>query len=79
MEHLLVGLIVCVAAVYSLWYLMPVNERQRLAAALAKRCIRSQARALTPALERAAAQPTGACAGCGARGKCPIGQSLRKP
>jgi len=78
MEHLLVGLIVSVAAAYSVWYLAPANQRQRLVAALAKRCALSRAGAWAPRLQRAAARPTGACAGCGARGKCPVGQSLSK-
>jgi len=78
LEELLIGLIVVTAALYSLWYLTPVSERLRLAQAIAKRCSQTRASALTPALQRAAAQPTGACAGCGARGKCPVGQSLGK-
>jgi hypothetical protein len=75
-ENLLVALIVAGAAVYSLWHLAPASVRQSAVSALARRCSRSRMRALMPGLQRAAAKPTGACAGCGARGQCPVGRKL---
>ncbi|MBL8244127.1 MAG: hypothetical protein JNL89_08055 [Rhodanobacteraceae bacterium] len=76
-EQLLVLLIVGLAAGYSAWHLTPAAWRQQAVAAFARRCAGSRAARLSPALARAAAKPTGACAGCGARGQCPVGRSLR--
>ena len=78
-EHLLVGVIVAAAAVYSVWHLTPASLRQNAVAALASRCRRGRMQTLIPGLQRAAATPTGACAGCGARGQCPVGRKLGQP
>ena len=78
-ENLLVGLIVTAAAVFSVWHLTPAGLRQSAVAALASRCRRGRMQALMPGLQRAAATPTGACAGCGARGQCPVGRKLGQP
>jgi hypothetical protein len=75
-ENLLVGVIVAVAAAFSAWHLTPASLRQSAVAAFARRCSRGKMRALIPGLQRAAAKPTGACAGCGARGQCPVGRKL---
>lgn len=74
-EQLLVLLIVALAAGYSAWQLTPASLRQRGVAAFARRCAGTRLARVSPALARAAAKPGGACAGCGARGQCPVGRS----
>jgi len=76
-EQILVLLIVALAAGYSAWQLTPASLRQRGVAAFARRCAGTRWARVAPALARGAAKPTGACAGCGARGQCPVGRSLR--
>lgn len=75
-ETVVVGLIVAGAAAFSAWNLSPASLRQSAVAAFARRCSHGQMQALIPGLQRAAAKPTGACAGCGARGQCPVGRKL---
>ena len=75
-ESILVALIVAVAAVYAGWQLTPVSLRRRFAQAFARHCGQTRAGALAPVLTRAANRPSGACSGCGARGKCPVGRTL---
>lgn len=76
-EQVLVLLIVALAAGYSAWHLTPASLRQRGVAAFARRCASTRLARVSPALARAAATPTSACAGCGARGQCPVGRNLR--
>lgn len=76
-EQFLVLLIVAVAAGFSAWHLTPAGLRQRGVAAFARRCAGTRLARVSPSLARAAAKPTGACAGCGARGQCPVGRNLR--
>lgn len=75
-EQILVGLIVALAAGYSAWQLTPASLRQRGVAAFARRCAGTRLARVSPAFARAAAKPSGACAGCGARGQCPVGRKL---
>jgi hypothetical protein len=76
LESIVVALIVAVAAVYAGWQLTPATLRLRFAQAFARRCAQTRMGALAPALTRAASRPSGACSGCGARGKCPVGRTL---
>jgi hypothetical protein len=77
LESILVALIVAIAAVYAGWQLTPAALRLRFAQAFAKRCGQTRVGALAPALTRAASRPSGACSDCGARGKCPVGRTLK--
>lgn len=72
-EFALVCLIVGLAVAYGAWQLAPATLRQRGVALIARRCAGTRLARLSPALARAAAKPTGACAGCGARAQCPVG------
>ncbi|MCC6593518.1 MAG: hypothetical protein IT479_09600 [Xanthomonadales bacterium] len=76
-EILLVYAIVAAAIVGSVWQLMPASLRRRGVAAIARRCAGTRLARASPALARAAARPTGACAGCSARAQCPVGRRQR--
>ena len=72
-EQLSVVLIVVVAALYSLWQIAPAGLRL---AALRKLGLCERPAGIPSAIERAARVPSGACAGCGARGRCPVARGL---
>ena len=66
MQTLLVLLIVMLAAIYSVWRLLPGGVRQRLHRWLIRRPdpVSQRLALLTP-------EPGGHCADCGARARCP--------
>lgn len=74
-EQLLVALIVAAASIACAWHLAPITLRLQFAGWLRST---SRGSAVGPALVRAASAPTGNCAGCGARGQCPVGKSLSR-
>ena len=76
LEQAAVILIVLAAAAYTAWYICPANLRLALVQRLQRRCQQSPAAKLMPSIVRAAAVPTGACAGCGARSRCPVGRGI---
>ncbi len=74
-EQLLVGLIVLIAAAYCVWFICPADLRVALVRRLQRRCSDTPAATLLPGIARAAAVPNSACAGCGARTRCPANRS----